>query len=183
VRFVSPISTRPGSALAAALTAGAAVGALTLGPLTAGATGAAQPPNCRTAGLAIWLDTLPIATLRHAVDYNLQMTNLSGHACLMRGYPRISAVDIHGQQIGAAARRDTRKRVESVRLGRGASAKAVLRITDVGIFPRSRCGHMAAAGFRIYLPHAKYPKRVPFAFAACSRRTVRYLAIQAVQPE
>ncbi len=183
MRFVLRISRGLRRPLPAALMAGAAAAATTLGPLTAVAAGTAQPPRCTTAGLVVWLDTQPAATLRHAVDYNVQMTNLSGHACVLRGYPRISAVDIRGNQLGRAARRDTRKRVESVRLGRGATARAVLRITDVGIYSRSRCGHRAAAGLRIYLPHGKSSKRVPFPFAACSRPAVHYLAIQALQPE
>jgi hypothetical protein len=163
--------------------AGAAVAATTLGPVTAGAAGLAQPPNCTTAGVVIWMDTQPTATLLHAVKYNLQMTNLSGHACVLRGYPQVSAVDVHGHQLGAAASRDIRRRVESVTLGRAATARAVLRVTDVGTFSRSRCAHRAAAGFRVHLPRAKSSEVVPFPFAACSRPTVNYLAIQAVQPE
>ena len=183
MRFVSPIFTFVRGALPAALaTAAAAAAAITLGPMAAGAAGAALPPKCTTAGLVIWLDTRANATLGH-VDYNLQMTNLSGHACVLRGYPRVSAVDLRGRQLGLPARRDTTKAVRSVRLGRGVTARAVVRITDVGVFRRSRCGHTAAAGLRIQLPHAKSSKRVPFPFTACSRRTVRYLSIQAVRPE
>ena len=182
MRFVSPIFTFVRSALPAALTTAAAAAAITLGPMAAGAAGAALPPKCTTAGLVIWLDTRANATLGH-VDYNLQITNLSGHACVLRGYPRVSAVDVRGRQLGAAARWDTTKPVRAVRLGRGVTARAVLRITDVGIFPRSRCRHTAAAGLRIHPPHARSSKLVPFPFAACSRRTVRYLTIQAVRPE
>jgi hypothetical protein len=167
----------------AAVIAGAAAAvATTLVPAGAGAAGAALPPNCTTTGLVIWLDTHGRAMLRH-VDYNLQLTNLSGHACVLRGYPRVSATDIRGRQLGLAARRDTTTPVRSVRLDRGVTARAVLRIIDVGIFSRSRCRQTAAAGLRIYLPSARASKLVSFPFAACSRRTVRYLAIQAVQPE
>jgi curli biogenesis system outer membrane secretion channel CsgG len=183
VRFVSPISIFVRSALLAALTtAAAAATATTLCPMAAEAAGAALPPKCTTASLVIWLDTRANATLGH-VDYNLQMTNLSGHACVLRGYPRVSAVDVRGRQLGAAARSAATRPVRSVRLGRGVTARAVLRITDVGIFRRSRCRHTAAAGLQVRLPSARSSQRVPFPFTACSRRSVRYLTIQAVRPE
>jgi len=39
-----------------------------------------------------------------SVYYTLQFTNLSGHACTLRGYPGVSAVSLSGHQLGAPAR-------------------------------------------------------------------------------
>ena len=38
--------------------------------------------------------------------YPLQFTNLSRHACAMRGFPGVSAVDRNGHQLGSPASRD-----------------------------------------------------------------------------
>src|SRR3989440_320293 len=100
-----------------------------------GATSSAAPASrpaatsrCPTSGLVVWLDTQSNGTLGH-VTYKLRFTNLTGHACTLRGFPGVSAVALNGHQLGSAAVRDTTSPPRLVHLGRGATATALLRIT------------------------------------------------------
>ena len=61
--------------------------------------------------------------------YTLNFTNLSGHACTLRGYPGVSAVSLSGGQIGSPASRGTAT-PKVVTLANGATAHAVLQAAD-----------------------------------------------------
>jgi hypothetical protein len=113
--------------------------------------------------------------------YNLELTNLSGHACTLLGYPGVSAVNLGGQQIGSAASRDNVAKPGTVKLANGASAIAVLRIVDVDNFPPSVCHKVTAAGLRVYPPDQKKSELVPFPFEACSRTGPVSLMVEAVK--
>ena len=63
----------------------------------------AGTPRCATSGLVVWMDTQGDGAAG-SVYYTLQFTNLSGHACTLRGYPGVSAVSLSGHQLGAPAR-------------------------------------------------------------------------------
>jgi hypothetical protein len=56
-----------------------------------------------------------------------------------------------------------------VTLANGATAKAVLRITEAGNYPGSLCRRVTAAGIRVYPPNQTASKIVPFPFQACTR--------------
>src|SRR3954452_16742039 len=87
-------------------------------------------PRCATTGLVIWLDTRSGGAAAGSVYYALELTNLSGHACMLRGYPGVYAVDLGGHQLGSASSRDPAQAPRLVRLARGATAVATLRIAD-----------------------------------------------------
>jgi hypothetical protein len=116
----------------------------------------------------VWLDTMGSGTAG-STYYTLNLTNLSGHACTLRGYPGVSAVTLTGSQLGAAATRDASSPIRTVSLRAGASASSALRITDIGVFSPSLCGPTTAAGLRVYPPGQTASKLIPFPFAACSR--------------
>jgi hypothetical protein len=61
---------------------------------------AASTPRCVTPGLVIWLDVPPGNHYAGGAAYYLEFTNLSGHACTLRGYPGVSAVSLTGRQLG-----------------------------------------------------------------------------------
>ena len=61
--------------------------------------------------------------------YYIQFTNLSGHACTLRGYPGVSAVSLSGQQIGSPARWGSPS-TTTVTLANGATAHANLQVAD-----------------------------------------------------
>lgn len=136
--------------------------------------------GCATSGLVVWLNT----QADHAAGssyYKLQLTNLSGHACTMRGFPGVSAVGIAGHQLGRAAARSHTGTPRQVRLPSNGTAVAVVQIVNVQNFPRSVCRPAVAAALRVYPPNQMASKLVPFPFSACSRSGPVYLLVRQVQ--
>lgn len=139
------------------------------------------PRRCTTAGLVVWLDTEGNGTAG-SVFYKLELTNLSGHTCTLRGFPGVSAVDLHGRQLGrAAAREGSGRPPHIVRLKDGATATAILRIVAAGNFPAATCHQTTAAGLRVFPPGQTTSKVVPFPFEACARSGPVYLSVRAVR--
>ena len=171
-RRVSSRRLSVASACAAALAAIAA----TASPAATTAT----TPRCATSGLVIWLETQGNGALG-SIYYNLDFTNLSGHACTLVGYPGVSAVNLGGHTLGSAASRDNFHAPVVVTLAAGATARAVLRIVEAGNFPPSTCRPLTAAGLRVYPPNQTASKVVPFPFSACSRSGPVYLSVRVVQ--
>jgi hypothetical protein len=164
------------------LTAAVACGA-TLTAIAATASPAATTagtPRCATSGLVIWLETQGNGAAG-SIYYNLDFTNLSGHACTLLGYPGVSAVNLAGHTLGSAASRDNFHAPVVVTLASGASARTVLRIVEAGNFPASICRQVTAAGLRVYPPNQTASKVVPFPLAACSRSGPVYLSVRVVQ--
>jgi Domain of unknown function (DUF4232) len=172
-----------------ALAAGAIGLVAALVPLSAGATGTSPAsaaatkrtlarPRCSTAGLVVWLDTRGSGAAG-SIYYTLELTNLSGHACTLYGYPGVSAVDLRGRRLGSAATRNTHAH-HVVVLAPRAAATAVLQIVQAANFPRSTCRQVTAAGLRVYPPGQTRSKIVPFPFRACSRRGPVYLTVRPV---
>jgi Protein of unknown function (DUF4232) len=140
----------------------------------------ADTPKCATSGLVVWLDTQGNGTAG-SIYYTLEFTNLSARACMLGGYPGVSAVSLAGHQLGSAASRDRTTTPRMVTLASGASATAVLRIVEAGDFPTSSCRQVTAAGLRVYPPNLSTSKVVPFPFSACSRTGPVYLSVRAVK--
>jgi len=152
---------------------------------------AQQVPACATSGLVVWLDTMGNGTAG-GTYYNLELTNLSGHSCTLRGYPGVSAVNLTGEQLGSAASRDTVAAPGLVTLKSGtsaaglppvgidATATVVLKITDVGVYGPSSCKYVTASGLRVYPPDQTASKVVPFPFVACSRTGPVFLQVSSV---
>jgi uncharacterized protein DUF4232 len=157
------------------ITAGAAVAsALMLAPAMAVASAgsparpaAAITPACQTPGLVIWLDTNGNGAAG-TTFFKLHFTNLSGHACTLNGFPFLFAVNLAGRQVGRrAVFRNPAPHL--VRLANGKTATAVLGIVDTGVFSRSACRPVTAAGLRVFPPNQTRSKLVPFPFSTCSR--------------
>lgn len=146
----------------------------------AGATAATSTAGCSTRGLVVWLDTRGSGTAG-STYYSLQFTDLTGHACTLLGYPGVSAVNLDGRQLGRAAARNDKAPAHVVSLPAGGSVKAILQITDVGVFSHSTCRPATAAGLRVYPPNRFASKVIPFPFGACSRSGPVYLHVEAVQ--
>ena len=138
----------------------------------------ASTPVCRTPRLVIWLDT-PGNGTAGSVYYHLDFTNLSGHACTLRGYPGVSAVGFAGQRIGTPAARMT-AHVRTRTLAQGDTAAVLLRVVDAGNYPASRCHRTTAAGLRVYPPGDTVSKVVPFPLQACGRAGPVFLRVGAV---
>jgi uncharacterized protein DUF4232 len=117
-----------------------------------------------------------------SIYYTLQFTNLSGHACTLRGYPGVSAVSLKGRQLGSPARWGTSP-ATTVTLAGGATGYAVLQYSDVvtsGSGPQP-CDAVTAAGLRVYPPDQTASKIVPFPLTACTRSGLAYLGVAPVQ--
>ena len=154
-------------AIAAALAGAAAlIPAASLAATTSPAPATvASTPACSTAGLVTWIsyDQGAAGTFYYALNF----TNLSGHACTLRGHPGVSAVGLSNAQVGARA---SWGNPGNAKLGNGATATAVLAITDVGVFPAKTCHQVMAAGLRVYPPGQSASKVIPYPFGACSTR-------------
>jgi hypothetical protein len=156
---------------ARALGLAAALGSIAaLGAAAAPASGSAVtagPPACQTAGLVVWLSNGDGAA--GSVFYTMDFTNLSGHACTLRGYPGVSAVNLSANPVGGAASRDKGKKVKTIRLANNATATATLRVVEAGNFSPSACRPVTAAGLRVFPPNQTASKLVPLPFGVCSR--------------
>jgi hypothetical protein len=148
----------------------------------AGASSAAtQAPACATSHLVVWLNTESGGAAAGSTYVNLEFTNLSQRTCTLRGYPGVSAIDLGGRQVGAAAGRSPTRPVRTITLKAGASALAVLQIADVYNYPAATCHRTMAAGLRVYPPNQTQARTVPFPFLACSRTGPTYLHVAPVQ--
>ena len=143
---------------------------------------AAPTRRCPTADLDVWLKVETGGGAAGSFYYKLEFTNLSPSACTLSGYPGVSAVDLHGHQIGAPARRERFHAPRTVRLASDASAVAVLRVTDAGNYRAASCHGTLAAGVRVYPPGETRSRIVPFPFSACSQTTVHILAVRSLEP-
>jgi len=166
--------------LAAVLAAGAIV-------FPAEPTGAlaASTPACATSGLVIWLNQEGGGGALGSVYYKLELTNFSGHACTLNGFPGVAAVNLAGRQLGLAATREQTPKKGLVTLAGGPStltggesATAIVRIIDVGALPG--CRPVVAAGLRVYPPGQTRSKVIPFPFETCTRGGRSSLLVQAV---
>lgn len=157
-------------------------GALLTASTTAGAqTAAAATPRCTTAGLEVWLGVGGGGGQAGSIAYPMELTNVSGHACQLFGFPGVSA-EVAGHQVGSAARRNHAAPERTVTLRAGATAHTVLQIADVSAFAASTCKPVTADGLRVFAPGAVKASQIPFRFRACSAKGPRFLSVQAVQP-
>jgi len=133
--------------------------------------------SCATSGLVVWLNVPPGNDYAGGAYYYLEFTNLSGHACTLRGYPGVSAVSLNGRELGSPAGRGTAK-TTTVRLASGGTATAELQIADTGNY--SQCFQRlpqgpgmpgllpTAAGLRVYPPNQTASKVIPYPLRACA---------------
>jgi hypothetical protein len=173
---------RPGGLVAGAISVAAvvAVVAAVAVPAATGAASAAGTPACSSSGLAVWLDTNSSGAAGSSF-FNLMFTNESGHRCTLIGYPGVSAVNLNGKQIGAAALHNSALKKKLITLNNGASATAELRVAEAANFPPSTCKPTASAGFRVYPPNQKGAKYAPYAFMTCANKSSVTLSIRVVQ--
>jgi hypothetical protein len=138
---------------------------LTVSAAAGAQTAAAATPRCTTATLEVWLG-VGGGGQAGSIAYPMELTNVSGHACHLFGFPGVSA-ELAGRQAGSAARRD-RTPCSRSRMS-----------------PRSRrrtASRLAAGGLTVYPPGAVNAAQIPFRFRACSAKGPRFLEVEPVQP-
>jgi hypothetical protein len=163
-------------------TAFAALLATALGVVVfvAPAADAASAQPCSSSGLVIWAGEEAGGGTAGSVYYRVELTNLSGKACTVTGYPTVSAVSLKGTKIGAAATDEPGKKAPLVKLAPGDSAVATLRIVDALNFPKNQCKPTLAAGLRIGVPGGSGAKVAPLAFETCASAKSKTLSVSVV---
>ncbi len=112
----------------------------------------------------------------------IDFTNVSGGACTLFGYPGVAlAGGSPVTQIGAAASRSTAASATLVTLGAGATANALLRITEAGNYPPASCHPVASTYLQIYPPNQTTPVYLAYKSTGCALTTVNLLSVGVVQ--
>lgn len=143
-------------------------------------TTAAVAHRCYQGDLTGWLG-VPGDGAAGSTFYQLELSNTSGGACTLFGYPGVSATR-NGHQVGSAASRDHSHPSRLVTLQRGGTVHVILQITDVGDFSPSTCRPTTASFLRVYAPGDFTALGIPFpgSFGACGKRGPVYLHVSAV---
>lgn len=168
---------------AAVVLAAVAATALTATAASASPVHSARPtviPTCARANLKFHLSQGNGAA--GTFTYLLRFTNTSRRTCYLAGFPGVTAVNRHGRQLGSAAAWVPGVPLRVVTLTRGRTAHAVLRITDVTLFPRRLCRPAMARGLRVIPPGRVAAGFARLRFLACSRAGTTYLRVQRIQP-
>ncbi len=167
---------------ATALAAPSAPSAPATGP-AAGPTAspaAGGPPACATSALRGSLGQGNGAA--GSVYYPITFTNASATACSLYGFPGVSFVSSpSGGQIGAAAEEDAAYPRRLVVLRPGASASALLQVTQAADYPPSRCHPVTTRWLRVFPPNQYAPLYLRLPSQACARTAVHTLFVQVVR--
>jgi hypothetical protein len=191
MKYLSTTARRVAAVIAAASVAGliastAAFAASSSGAvLTSGTVRAssAAVPACTAGDLGAWVAVSQGNGAAGSIYFPLQFTNLSRHACAMRGFPGVSAIDRNGHQLGSPASWDHVVPARTVVLAPGATAHTILRWSDVAVTTTPGC-HPVFSTFelRVYPPGQRSATYAAFGLEACSHAGPIYLSVEPVLP-
>jgi hypothetical protein len=142
---------------------------------TATAANTAAVHRCYQSQLVAWLG-IPAGAAAGHYYYELELSNKSGQTCTLYGYPGVSALTA-GHQDGSAAGRTASHPKTLVTLPPGATAHAILEITNAYAFPPAACKPVTATQVRVYPPGAYASLQFGYSFAACSQAGPVYLHV------
>jgi Protein of unknown function (DUF4232) len=109
------------------------------------------------------------------------LTNTSGSACTLYGYPGVSFVTGQGGAvIGAPATRNALIPDTLVTLSSGGTASALVGVADTGNFPPSVCKPGKADWLQIYPPGAFGALYVQLGSSVCTRPGEKFMTVTAV---
>jgi Protein of unknown function (DUF4232) len=148
-----------------------------------GRASSAAVPACTAGDLGVWVAVSQGNGAAGSLYLPLQFTNLSRHACAMRGFPGVSAIDRNNHQLGSAAGRDHVVRARTVVLAPGATAHTILRYSDVTLSTAPGC-HPTFSTFelRVYPPGQRQATFAAFDLQACSHTGPVYLDVEPILP-
>jgi hypothetical protein len=110
------------------------------------------------------------------------LTNTSGSACTLYGYPGVSFVTGQGGSVlGAPATRNALIPDTLVTLSSGAAASALVGVADTGNFPPTACKPGKADWLQIYPPGSFGALYVQLGDSVCTRPGQKYMTVTAVQ--
>jgi Protein of unknown function (DUF4232) len=145
-------------------------------------TTAAAVPACTADNLGVWVAVSQLDGAAGSAFYPLQFTNLGRHACAMRGFPGVSAVNRNGHQLGSPAGWDHTRPVRTVVLAPGATAHSVLRYGDVTVATAPGCHPVSSmVELRVYPPGQRQATYAALSMEACSHTGPVYLDVTPVQ--
>ncbi len=149
---------------------------------TARASSAAAPA-CTAGDLGAWVAVSQGNGAAGSIYYPLQFTNLSRHACAMRGFPGVSAIDRHGRQLGSPASWDHGVPARTVVLAPGATAHSILQWSDVAVATAPGCRPVLSTfELRVYPPGQRVATYAAFDLEACSHAGPVYMLVEPVRP-
>ena len=141
-------------------------------------TSAASAPACTAFGLGVWVAVGQGNGAAGTIYYPLEFTNLSGHTCALFGFPGVSAVDSHGNQLGSPATWEGTTSPLTVILAPGATAHTMLAYHDAAVTTEAGCDPVNSATLlKVYPPGQHSATYAAYDFQSCSRKGVRYLSI------
>ena len=109
------------------------------------------------------------------------LTNTSGSACTLYGYPGVSFVTgAGGSQVGAPATKNPAVTVTLVTLAAGGEANLLLGVHDAGAFPS--CTLTNVGWLRIYPPGDYGSVYVQYKTQACANAAEKTLSVTPVRP-
>ena len=148
----------------------------------AGRASSAAVPACTAEDLGVWVAVSQGNGAAGSLYLPLQFTNLSRHACAMRGFPGVSAVDRNSHQLGSPASWDHVIPSRTVVLARGATAHTILRYSDVEVTTAPGC-HPTFGTFelRVYPPGQRRATYAAFDLQACTHAGTSYLGVQPIR--
>ena len=145
-------------------------------------TTAAAVPACTADNLGVWVAVSQLDGAAGSAFYPLQFTNLGRHACAMRGFAGVSAVDRNGHQLGSPAGWDHTRPVRTVVLAPGAPAHATLRYSDVTVATAPGCHPVSSmVELRVYPPGQRQATYAALSMEACSHTGPVYLDVTPIQ--
>ena len=141
-------------------------------------TSAASAPACTAFGLGVWVAVGQGNGAAGTVFYPLEFTNLSGHTCSLFGFPGVSAIGTHGNQLGSSANWERTSSPHTVILAPGATAHTMLAYHDAAVTTEAGCDPVNSATLlKVYPPGQHKWTYAAYDFQSCSRPGVRYLSI------
>jgi len=132
------------------------------------------PARCTAAHTRVWYGEPADDATGHAY-FQLQLSNIGHTTCSFFGFPGVSALNSHGNQVGRAATHYGHR--IAVTLKPGGTAHMVLVVVDASIV----CSHpVKATDLRVFPPGQFHSQNVPLATLACAGKSV--LQVDSVHP-
>ncbi len=123
-------------------------------------------PACHSAQTRIWYG-LPADNATGHSYFQLQISNIGHSACTFFGFPGVSALNSHGNQVGRPATRYGHR--ISVTLQPGDTAHVVLVVVNASLV----CSHpVQATELRVFPPGQFAAQSTPLATRACPGKSV-----------
>ena len=188
MKHLSTTARRVAAVIAAAsltglIAATTAFAAGSSGTTLAASTAPAAVPTCTAADLGAWVAVDQGNGAAGSIYYPLQFTNLSWHACAMRGFPGVSAIDRNGYQLGSPAGWSTMVAARTVVLAPGATAHTILQYSDAEVTTAPGCDPVFTTfELRVYPPGQYSATHAAFGLEACSHAGPVYMRVEPILP-